>query len=165
MKYFLRDRKPSTKPWKKVLLIIALVSVGAYIAFTGAYFATSFPRFCGSCHEVKQYYGTWQSSSHKNVGCLYCHEFRGFIGKLHSKARGLNYVYQHITGQYTITSQGIVFEPNCNGCHLGDYRNYPKTKRLDMKHYEYIKADKSCLQCHRDVGHQVNIFSSEKFKK
>ncbi len=165
MKNFLKDSKPPLKKWKRLMIIITLVTVIAYVTFMGAYFATSFPRFCGSCHEVNPYYVTWQSSPHKNVGCLYCHEFRGFLGKLHSKARGLNYVYQHITRQYTVTANGIAFEQNCIGCHLGDYWNYPNTKRLDMKHYEYIKSDKSCFQCHRDTGHKVKIFSQEKFNK
>lgn len=164
MKYFLKDIKPPTKTWKRVVLIIALLSFGGYIAFMGAYYATSFPSFCGSCHEVTAYYVSWKSSPHNNVNCLYCHEFRGFLGKLHSKSRGLNYLYQHITGQYTITAEGIAFDPNCIACHLGDYWNYPKTKRLNMKHYDLIKQDKSCFQCHKNTGHQVNIFTREKFR-
>lgn len=165
MKYFLKSIKSPTKPWKKVVLIIALVSGGVYIAFMGAYFATSEPSFCASCHQIKPYVTSWNQSPHKDVKCLYCHEYRGFVGKIESKLRGSNYYYQHITGQYTITAQGTVFEQNCIACHLGDYWNYPKTKRLDMKHYEFIKGDKSCLQCHREAGHKLNIFTQEKFQK
>lgn len=165
MKYFLKDTKSASKPWKRVLLILALISVFSYLAFMGAYYATSSSSFCGTCHELKPYYLSWKDSPHNDVNCMYCHEFRGFLGKLNSKARGLNYLYQHITGQYTITTQGVVFEQNCTACHLGDYWNYPQTRRLDMKHYEFLKADKSCMQCHRDAGHKVNNFSQENFRK
>lgn len=166
MKKFLKDINSSTIiTWKKFVLVIILVSVISYVAFMGAYFGTSKPSFCASCHEIKPYVISWRKSPHEDVKCLYCHEFRGFVGKLHSKSRGLNYVYQLWTGQYTITTKAQIFEQNCIACHLGDYWNYPKAKRLDMKHYEYLKDDKSCIQCHRDSGHKVNIFSQQKFKK
>lgn len=165
MKYFLKENKSLPATWRKVVLIIILVAAGTYVAFMGAYYATSFPSFCDSCHQIKPYYLSWNKSPHNDVGCLYCHEFRGFLGKLHSKSRGLNYVYQQWTGQYTIITQAQIFEQNCIACHLGDYWNYPETKRLDRRHYEFIKSDKSCLHCHRNAGHKVNIFSSEKFKQ
>jgi len=153
------------KKWHKISIVAASSLILLYLLFMGAYFATSTPTFCGWCHEIKPYEVTWRESPHKNVNCLYCHEFRGFLGKLHSKARGLNYVYQQITGQYTIitTTMGV-FEQNCIACHLGDYWNYPKAVRLDMKHYTYIKENKSCLICHREIGHKVNIFNNEKFE-
>lgn len=164
MKYFLKDIKSPTKIWKKALLIITGIAIGLYLLFMGLYFPTSEPSFCASCHQVIPYVTSWRQSPHKDVKCLYCHEFRGFVGKLHSKTRGLNFVYQQWTGQYTIFSKGQVFEQNCIGCHLGDYYNYRKTKRLDSKHYNFIKNDRSCLECHRNSGHEVNIFSKQKFK-
>lgn len=153
------------KTWKKALLMLALTSLFSYVFFMGVYFVTSEPAFCNSCHEVKPYVPAWKVSVHKEVKCLYCHEFRGFLGKLHSKARGLNYVYQQWTGQYsTVLSKALIFEQNCIACHLGDNHNYPKTKRLNSKHFGFIKADRSCLECHRSTGHAVNIFSKSKFK-
>ena len=163
MKYFLTNKKPQTK-WKMLLIITGIV-LGSYLLFMGLYFPTSEPSFCASCHEIKSYVQTWRQLPHHDVKCLYCHEFRGFVGKLHSKSRGLNYVYQQWTGQYTIITTAQVFEQNCIACHLGDYWNYPKTKHLDEKHYNFIKQDKPCIQCHREIGHKVNIFSIEKFGK
>lgn len=59
-----------------------------------------------------------------------CHEFRGFLGKIDSKARGLNYYYATVTNQYTMPGGAKVFEQNCIGCHLGDYRQFPEATRL-----------------------------------
>lgn len=166
MKCFLNDKESSIKPWKKVVLMLILILVVGYIVFMGAYFATSEPSFCTSCHQIKPYVTSWRQSPHKDVKCHYCHDNRGFVGKINAKlTRGLNNAYLHVTGQYTIITKGKVSEQNCIACHLGDYRNYSETKRLDMMHYEFMKIDKLCLQCHRDIGHEVNLFSQEKFRK
>lgn len=152
------------KKWQKTSLLIVFVILLSYIAFMVPYFITSEPSFCGLCHEVKPYVTSWNDSAHKEVKCLFCHEYRGFVGKLHSKSRGLNYVYQHLTGQYTIITRAQIFEQNCIACHLGDYSSYPKATRLDRKHFDFIKNNKPCLDCHRETGHKINIFSREKFK-
>lgn len=164
MKYYFNDSYLNTKPWKRVLLIIGLTLVIGYVLFMGAYFVTSEPSFCSLCHNLTPYYLSWKESPHSDVKCLYCHEFRGFVGKLHSKTRGLNFVYQQLTGQYTILTKALIFEQNCIACHLGDYYNYPETKRLNNKHYEFIKADRSCLPCHREIGHNTDMFSKAKFQ-
>ncbi len=149
--------------WKKGALIISVTVLLLYTAFMALYFPTSEPSFCGTCHEIKKYVASWRRSPHQDVKCLYCHEFRGFFGKLHSKSRGLNYVYQQLTGQYTIIAEAIVFEQNCIACHLGDYYNYPDTVRLDSKHYQWLKSDRKCLECHRETGHGINLFSKKDF--
>lgn len=163
MKY--HPTTPSKSKWYKYLAMALAVPVILYLVFMGAYFATSQPSFCRLCHEVSPYVTSWRSSPHKGVKCLYCHEFRGFIGKLDSKIRGTNYVYQQITGQYTVTFKGKVFDANCAGCHLGDYYNYKSVPRLNMKHYQFIKQKKSCLECHMETGHKTGLFTSDKFKK
>lgn len=151
--------------WYKYFLLVGSFLALFYLAFMIAYFPTSEPDFCSLCHQVKPYVRAWKESPHKNVKCLYCHEFRGALGKLHSKSRGVNYVYQYFTGQYTVFAQAQIFEGNCIACHLGDYYNYRKTVKLDEKHYSLIKENKSCLECHRETGHKTNLFSKDKFKK
>lgn len=150
--------------WKKFFLMSGLGLLVFYILFMAGYYSTSAPSFCKLCHEVTPYVTSWEKSPHKDVPCLYCHEFRGFVGKLHSKTRGLNFVYQKWTGQYTVFAQGIIFEQNCIACHLGDYYNYPNTVRMDYKHYDLIQKDKKCVDCHRNTGHGTDLFSKDKFK-
>lgn len=151
--------------WKKGALIISVTIVLLYASFMAGYYATSFPSFCAVCHIVKPYVVSWRQSSHKDINCLYCHEPRGFLGKVHSKSRGLNYLYQELTGQHTIIIEGQIFEQNCVACHLGDYYDYPDTVRLDSKHYQWLKSDRKCLECHITAGHGINLFTAEKFNQ
>ncbi len=151
--------------WKKLFLILLILFLGGYAAFMGLYFYTSEPSFCLKCHEIKDYVTAWQNSPHKEVKCFFCHEPRGFLGKIHSKSRGLNYVYQQWTNNYTIPTSAIIPESNCIACHLGDNKYYPNAVRLSNEitnHFELIKQDESCLKCHRDAGHatDINITSS-----
>lgn len=154
--------------WKKALLGVGISLVGLYALFQVGYYATSYPPFCGSCHEVKPYVDSWHTSSHKDINCLKCHQPSGELGKIHAKARGLNYVFQHFSGDYTVPTRAIVFEQNCIECHLGDDKKYPDTIRLTniskVNHYETIKDSKSCLECHRETGHAVDIILSPDLK-
>jgi len=147
--------------WKKFTLSAFGLLVGFYVLFQIGYYPTSAPGFCASCHELTPYVQSWESSVHKSVNCLYCHQPSGELGKFHSKARGLNYVFQHFTGDYTILTSAMVFEQQCVQCHLGDDKRYPDTVRMKntplVNHYETIKNGQSCLACHRDIGHAVDI--------
>jgi len=144
---------------KRVLLLIAGIAAGLYFIFMIAYFATSEPSFCSSCHLVKPYVYSWRKSPHRNIKCLYCHEPRGFLGKLHSKSRGLNYVYQWATDQYSVINNPIVFQQNCIACHLGDYPGHsdaPKLNNSKTNHYEILIKKISCLKCHSKTGHETS---------
>jgi Nitrate/TMAO reductases, membrane-bound tetraheme cytochrome c subunit len=155
--------------WKKVLLIIAITLVVGYALFQIGYVATSSPSFCTSCHEVSPYVPSWEKSPHKNVTCLDCHQPRGELGKFHSKARGLNYLFQHLSGNFTVPTKAIIFEGNCIACHLGDMKDHPEAPKLSntpkINHYDSIKSGESCLNCHRTTGHETNILLNKDFKK
>jgi len=148
--------------WKKIVLTGVIGIVSLYGLFEIGYYATSSPAFCGSCHEIKEYKSSWQVSVHKNINCLECHQPRGELGKIQAKARGLNYVFQHFSGDYTIPTQAVISDQNCIQCHVGDSRAYPNAVRLTnsvkVNHYEMIKNAQSCLACHREVGHATDIY-------
>lgn len=154
--------------WKKVILGVGVSLVGLYALFQVGYYATSAPSFCASCHEVDKYVTSWQTSAHKNFNCLECHQPSGELGKFHAKARGLNYVFQHFSGEYTIPTSAPIYEQNCIQCHLGDNKAYPNTIKLTntpkVNHYETIKKSQSCLECHRETGHAVDIYLSSDLK-
>jgi len=157
------------KSARKIALSAAATLVVLYALYMVTYYATSLPKqFCVTCHYLRPYVESWQESAHAGVNCMHCHEMRGFVGKLHSKARGLNYVYQHITGQYTVPVQGIVFEQNCIGCHLSDYRRFqgaPILNNENADHYNIIRGNRSCLECHRGTGHDTDILLRPDFAK
>jgi len=154
--------------WKKVVIGSLILIIVLYILFQIGHVATSGPYFCAKCHEVKKYVTSWQTSEHKNINCLECHQPSGELGKIHAKARGLNYVVQHFSGDYTIPTRAIVYDQNCLICHLGDRKRYPETVRLKntskVNHFETIKQSQSCLDCHRDSGHQVDIYLTPDLK-
>lgn len=147
--------------WKKLILGSGVLLVALYILFQIGYVATSGPSFCARCHEVKEYITSWETSAHKEVTCLECHQPRGELGKIHAKARGLNYVFQHFSGDFTIPTSAVMSSHNCIECHLGDRKPFPDALRLKntskINHYEIIKSSRSCLECHRDSGHAVDI--------
>lgn len=148
--------------WKKAILGSLIAILALYGLFQIGYVATSRPDFCAKCHEVNKYVTSWQQSAHNNLNCLECHQPRGELGKIHAKARGLNYVFQHYSGDYTVPTRAVISDQNCLICHLGDNKNYPDTVRLKntdkVNHYETIKQSQSCLSCHRDTGHAVDIY-------
>ncbi|KGK88235.1 cytochrome C [Desulfosporosinus sp. HMP52] len=154
--------------WKKAILSGLIAFVASYILFQIGYVATSGPYFCAKCHEVEKYVISWQQSPHNNANCLECHQPRGELGKIHAKARGLNYLFQHFSGDFTVPTRAIVSDQNCLICHLGDRERYPDTVRLantsKVNHYETIQNSQSCLTCHRSTGHEVDMYLTPDLK-
>lgn len=160
MRYKIKTGRKKHKKASRYVLIGFGVMAGLYIAFMGAYYATSSPNFCADCHEVKPYVQSWRQSAHREFNCLYCHEQRGIAGKLDAKLRGLNYLYLHLTGQYSnLIGKSVVFEQNCIDCHFGGYRRFANAPKLNRKHYNFVKNGNSCTECHRETGHQKAIVS------
>ena len=151
-----------------VIVLIALgVVVGLYALFMTTYYATyGAEGFCSRCHIIEPYVTSWEEHPHSEVNCMFCHEMRGFVGKIESQTRGINNVYKFATGQYSAPIRARVFEQNCFSCHVGDYRQFPKAAKLvrgDTKHYDVIQENRSCIECHRDVGHGLNLLVTPEF--
>jgi cytochrome c nitrite reductase small subunit len=153
---------------KKLILGLGILFIALYILFQIGYIVTSEPSFCARCHEVENYVPSWEASSHRTINCLECHQPRGELGKFHAKARGLNYVFQHYSGDFTIPTEAVMSDHNCIECHLGDRKRHPDTIRLKntskVNHYDSIKNSQSCLECHRDTGHAVDIYLTPDLK-
>ena len=153
---------------RRVLLGLGLFFVISYALFQIGYVVTSPPSFCARCHQISPYVTSWEESPHKDVTCLNCHQPRGELGKFHSKARGLNYLLQQMSGNYTIPTKAIIPEGNCIACHLGDIKKHPEAVKLknssNMDHRESIENSESCLKCHRNTGHETDILLDEVFE-
>jgi len=143
------------------IAIVIIIFVIGYGSFMGVYYYTSTPEFCSSCHYVEPYVISWASSSHQDVNCLDCHEPTSLLGKLHSKARGLNYYISDKTGNYVkpIIDASFISEERCFGCHIGEIKDYPNVKKItgNKEHLQYIKDEQKCTSCHNNVGHDTNI--------
>jgi len=143
----------------KIHLITFIVLLSLFTTFLLVYSHTSEPEFCSSCHFIAPYVASWKNQPHREVKCLFCHENRGFLGKIDSKSRGTNYVYMTITNQYSsFITEGKIFPQNCVACHIGDNKKYPQAKILDSTHIDYMKQNRSCPECHQNPGHEINIF-------
>jgi CRP-like cAMP-binding protein len=100
---------------------------------------TSQPKFCGSHHYIRPYYESWQTSTHKNVGCPDCHFPPGFKGYALRKYKALAEVAIYITGTYKGEPHAEVDDDGClrSGCHID--RLVPGVKKYKNVTFDHRK--------------------------
>ncbi|MHB1652314.1 MAG: NapC/NirT family cytochrome c, partial [Desulfitobacteriaceae bacterium] len=100
---------------KRLLMITGLFALG----MIGTVQATSLPAFCGSCHEMKPEYATWQASAHDKIACVKCHIGPGIIPLVKDKVEAVNQVFEHVTKRYYLPLEIKKPIPNsvCESCH------------------------------------------------
>ena len=110
------------------------------------------PKACVNCHIMKDQYDSWSKSSHKSVAtCNSCHSPQEFYLKYLNKAEnGFNHGWKFTSGKYRdpIRIREHNFDiamKSCLHCH-GDLMN-------SAQHEKPLLEGRSCVQCHRDVGH------------
>ena len=145
---------------RKLLIIISGSAVLLLFLIVIAMELTSRPSFCASCHEIKPLVTAWAVNPHKDVQCLDCHADPGLTGYVTRKIGGLRELYLHQTQSNPVLKASINVE-NCIQCHTGK-RNYPNAKNISLSsgalapkvsHEGVLKAQTSCLACHRTVAH------------
>ena len=111
--------------------------------------------FCITCHLMKPYYLSYQSSPHKEVeSCLDCHYEPGLVGHIKGKAvDGSVSLFRYITGMYTLPIESDISSELCFRCHEID-----KTidyKGVQFEHWHEIEnGEKKCGFCHSE-NHNV----------
>ncbi len=110
------------------------------------------PKACVNCHIMKDQYDSWSKSSHHAVAtCNSCHTPENIYYKYFNKAEnGFNHGWKFTTGKY---KDPIRIRPHnfdiavksCLKCH-GQLMNAGT-------HETQLLEGRSCVQCHRDVGH------------
>ncbi|MHC4564585.1 MAG: ammonia-forming cytochrome c nitrite reductase subunit c552 [Planctomycetota bacterium] len=150
-----------------MLLVIAalgVVPLGAYgIKITGH------PKFCGSCHNMEDYYTSWQHSSHKDVGCVECHAQPGIAGTAAAKAQGMVQLVQYVAGSYGKKPHGEISSASCqqHGCHEEVGKDdtlvmlYDRIKFRHDRHLNEHPSGKSlnCDSCHGQTvqGQHISV--------
>ncbi len=122
--------------YKFIIYVLVLILIGFSV---GALELTMNPKFCGSCHEMKHVYKTWEHSTHatyydehKRAGCMDCHAEPGLIGLLKAKIfNGGKSGFYHVK---------YMFAKN-------KYEIYQKIIRAHAE-----APYKACLKCHKDIG-------------
>ena len=147
-----------------VVAAFGAVALGAYgIEITGH------PKFCASCHNMGEYYVSWEHSSHKDVACVKCHTEPGVTGTIAAKAQGMVQLVQYIAGSYGTRPHGEISNASCQqeSCH-GEIVNdgtvimlYDKIKFRHDKHLSERPKGKSlnCVSCHGQTvqGQHISV--------
>ncbi|MCG9895403.1 MAG: cytochrome c nitrite reductase small subunit [Fimbriimonadaceae bacterium] len=147
----------SPRPLRLAALASAgvLVGTGFYVARISR--ATSYlsddPKTCINCHVMKPYYASWQHSSHGRVAsCNDCHvphdstvkkyAFKAKDGLRHSTIFTLRREPQVLRATEEAKK---VIQANCLRCH--------GSVVSEVKGLVGHDADRSCIECHREVPH------------
>jgi len=150
-----------------MLLVVTLFGVVAF----GAYGIkiTGHPKFCASCHNMDEYYASWEHSSHKDVACIGCHAKPGVAGTVAAKAQGMVQLVQYISGSYGTKPHGELGNANCQqgGCHEEIAKDdkpillYDKIKFRHDRHLNEHPKGKSlnCVSCHGQTvqGQHISV--------
>jgi nitrate/TMAO reductase-like tetraheme cytochrome c subunit len=149
-----------------VVAVFGAVALGAYgVKITGH------PKFCASCHNMEEYYVSWEHSSHKDVACVECHAEPGVSGTVAAKAQGMVQLVQYIAGSYGTRPHGEISSASCQqgDCH-GEIVNdgklvmlYDKIKFRHDRHLSEHPNGKSlnCVSCHGQTVQSQHISVSK----
>lgn len=150
-----------------IIGVLAVIGVCTVLLFATVE-TTGTHEFCASCHEMKFFEETWMDSSHGTAAkgiavaeCVDCHLPHGTVFYLATKAKsGLNDTVAHVfkrkydwfairerRNQYT-------YESGCKRCHE-NLLPPGMIKKAYEEHQDYLdgKTDKSCVDCHIEIGH------------
>ncbi len=142
------------------LVIILFISVG-FIRYSSS------PSFCRNCHNMENYYQSWQESRHNNVNCTVCHFKPGIAGTIEGKFKAIGLVAMYLTGTYSPKPFARVEDASClqKGCHvkseLGKTKPFLGKSAFDHKpHFvEGLKSDLTCTACHSPLksGKHISV--------
>lgn len=150
-------------------LQITFITLGLFIFLAAGGLAgmkyTSRPDFCLNCHIMKPAVASWSVTSHKAVSCLECHIDPGWTGYFKRKIGGIGEVYRYVTGNYDDIFNPKINNANCLNCHSGksklvkakDITASEGPKAAEFSHQNFLKENRSCLECHNDTGHGEKV--------
>ncbi|MFC1761369.1 ammonia-forming cytochrome c nitrite reductase subunit c552 [Planctomycetota bacterium] len=148
-------------------LVVAAIGIVALSAY--AIEITGHPKFCVSCHNMDDYYASWEHSSHKDVACIECHADPGVAGLVEAKAQGMVQLVQYISGSYGTKPHGELSNASCQhvGCHEEIAKDdklvllYDRIKFRHDRHLSEHPNGKSlnCVSCHGQTveGQHISV--------
>lgn len=128
-------------------LVGAALGLGVYtfVYARGYSYFSNDPAACANCHVMREYYDSWQRSSHHaSAVCNDCHTPHALVGKYLTKAENgwnhsLRFTLQDFPDPIRIRpANAAKLRANCLRCHLEMAAEMPE-------------AD--CVRCHAGVGH------------
>jgi cytochrome c nitrite reductase small subunit len=140
--------------WPLFILVGLIIGMGSYtfIYGKGYSYISDNPKACLNCHIMQDQYNSWVSNPHgKATTCNSCHTPENFYMKYLVKAEnGFNHAWKFTTGNFKepirIRQHNFnITMKSCFKCHA---------HLLDSTfHQEEIIKGRSCVQCHKNVGH------------
>lgn len=148
------------------LFLLAVLTAGA-----GWY--TSRPEFCRSCHNMKPYFRSWETSSHKDVSCIKCHFPPGVGEKARGKLLGLVQLAKYVTQSEGPRPSAEIPDASClrSGCHetrvLAGRVEFQGVSFDHRPHLETLRRGKKlrCTSCHGQMvqGSHMSVTTSTCF--
>ena len=135
---------------------------------------TSHSKFCASCHYMKPFYRSWETSSHKDVECSTCHYAPGVRSKIRAKFEGILQVGRYWSKLYLKSKPWAeIPDKSClrEGCHdkrlLEGQVNFNKIVFDHKIHFTDLKRGKQlrCTSCHSQIvqGEHITVTNSTCF--
>jgi nitrate/TMAO reductase-like tetraheme cytochrome c subunit len=147
-----------------VVAVIGGVALSAYgIKITGH------PKFCASCHNMEEYYTSWEHSSHQEVACIDCHAKPGVSGTIAVKAQGMVQLVQYIAGSYGTKPHGDISSASCQqeDCHeeiANDSNTFMLYNKIRFRHDRHLSEhpkgkELNCVSCHGQTvqGQHISV--------
>ena len=151
--------------------IIALPILGLAMLVLSAYSIkiTGHPKFCTSCHNMGDYYASWQHSAHGEVPCIDCHYEPGVTATVKGKVEGMVQLFKYVSHSYGKQPHAMISNESCmrSGCHetMEDseetllFRGQVRFRH--DKHLEEHPRGKvlNCVSCHGQTveGQHINV--------
>lgn len=142
------------KLYKILTLALFFIVLFVVVGFAGVE-ETSSSGFCGTCHNMKPEYYTWQASSHSQIECKECHIQSGVVNYAKAKINGLKQVYMLATNSYTAPIKMPTPIPNstCEKCHNMKTTMVNAPGDLIIPHDKHLAKNVQCVECHSGVVH------------
>ncbi len=144
-----------------ILLAVVLLACAALLASTYTLELTGHPKFCISCHNMDEYYASWEHSTHQDVKCIKCHYEPGVTSTIKGKIGGLVQVVQYVSHAYDSNPEAIVSNSSCMraACHweVGISEEASVLEpAITFRHDKHLGEpsrgmDLNCVTCHGQV--------------
>jgi len=161
---------------RKKLIVLAAIAGSFVVLMVAAVEYTSHSGFCASCHYMKPFFQSWETSSHSEVECNACHypPSGGIKSKLRKKIEGLVMVGRYWTKLYVKSKPWAeIKDESClqSGCHdkrlLEGTVPFKKVVFDHKIHFEDLRRGKKlqCTSCHSQIvqGEHITVTESSCF--
>jgi len=159
------------KDHRRILVRLMASGVAAFVLLNvAAFYFTSQPWFCNSCHFMKPYVAAWKTSKHSNIACPKCHYPKNPMALMKAKTNALASTVRYFVGTNDRRPRAEVEDEAClqSGCH--------QTRLLSGKvafkqgivfdHKDHLLDERRgirlrCTSCHSQIVQGTHISVTE----